>query len=80
MVLRIAAQEGRVLVSHDVSTIPGHLREFVGQHDSPGVILIPQALAIGKAIESLLVVCHACDCRDLKNRVCLIPSLAMYGF
>ena len=79
-VLAVAAQEQRVLVSHDASTMPHHLREFVRERISPGVILIPQGLSVGKAIENLLLICDGCDSQDLENRVCLTPSLAMYGF
>jgi hypothetical protein len=79
-VLTVAAQEHRVLVSHDFSTLPDHLREFVCERTSPGVILIPQEFSIGKAIESLLLVCEACDPPDLENRICLLPSFVMYGF
>ena len=78
-VLTLAARESRVLVSHDVSTLPGHLCEFVRERSSPGVILIPQDLSVGKAIENLLLICEACDPPDLENRVCLLPSLVMYG-
>jgi hypothetical protein len=80
VVLLAAAQDHRVLVSHDVSTMPGHLRNFVRTSASPGVILIPQDLSIGKAIESLLLICEACDTPDLANRICLVPSLVMVGF
>ena len=79
VVLGVAAQERRVLVSHDVSTIPSHLWEFVRERSSPGVILIPQELSIGKAIENILLICEACDPRELENRVCLVPSLVTYG-
>lgn len=79
-VLAVAAQEQRVLVSHDASTMPYHLREFARERISPGVILIPQGLSVGKAIENLLLICDGCDPQDLENRVCLAPSLAMYGF
>jgi hypothetical protein len=79
-VLSATAQEHRVLVSHAVSTMPGHLREFVRERTSPGVLVIPQELSIGKAIENLLLISEACDPRDLENRVCLVPSLVMYGF
>lgn len=78
IVLGVAAIGNRVLVSHDVSTLAGHFRQFVRGRGSPGVILIPQLLAIGAAIESLLLVCDACDPRDLEKRICLIPSLRMY--
>ncbi len=79
-VLAVAADEARVLVSHDVTTMPGHFREFVMQRASPGVILIPQELGIGVAIEALFLICDACEPEDLQNTVCLIPSLAMLRF
>jgi hypothetical protein len=80
VVLLAAAQDQRVLVSHDVSTMPGHLRNFVSTSPSPGVILIPQDLSIGKAIEYVLLICEACDAPDLANRLCLAPSLVIVGF
>jgi hypothetical protein len=78
--LAIAAGDRRVLVSHDVSTMPDALREYVRHRVSPGVILVPQQLSIGKAIESILFISEACDERDLANRVCLVPSLVTLGF
>ncbi len=46
-VLAVAAHEERVLVTHDISTMPAHLRDFVSERSSPGVIVVPQNLAIG---------------------------------
>jgi hypothetical protein len=79
-VLDLAARDGRVLVSHDVSTMPDHFREYTRRRPSPGLILIPQELSIGKAIEQILLICEACEAPDLVNRICLVPSLVMYGF
>jgi Domain of unknown function (DUF5615) len=31
VVLELAAGDGRILVSHDVNTMPGHFRTFVGE-------------------------------------------------
>lgn len=77
-VLAVAAQEGRVLVSHDVSTMPNHLRAMVAKTNSPGVILIPQRLPVAEAIDLLLLVCEAAEPEDLENGICLLPSLSMY--
>ena len=78
-VLAAAAEDNRVLVSHDVNTMEGHFREFIGQQNSPGLVLIPQKrISIGEAIESLLLVWEVLDAADLENRVCLIPSLVIY--
>jgi hypothetical protein len=43
-VLARAADEGRMLVSHDVNTMPRHFTEFIKTRTSPGVILINQDL------------------------------------
>ncbi|SRR5260370_20620148 len=79
-VLLAAAQEDRILVTHDISTMPTHLRDFVRERSSPGVIVVPQNLAIGAAIEHLLLICEACNALDLQDRLCLIPSLVMFGW
>jgi hypothetical protein len=78
IVLAIAANEDRVLVSHDVNTLPGHFSEFVRGRSSPGLVLIPQQLPVGAAIESLLILCEVCGMHELENRICLIPSLLIY--
>ena len=80
VVLDMAARDRRVLVSHDVSTMPDHFREYIRRRTSPGLVLVPQELSIGKAIENILVICEACDEADLENRICLLQSLAMYRF
>jgi predicted nuclease of predicted toxin-antitoxin system len=45
-VLAIAAQEGRVLVSHDNRTMPSHFAEFIARNTSPGVVIASQRLGI----------------------------------
>jgi hypothetical protein len=49
-VLALAAEQHRVLVSHDVGTMPAHFRVFrsAGKR-SAGVFLVPQSLDIGTA-------------------------------
>jgi hypothetical protein len=79
-VLAAAAQQSRVLVSYDIRSIPAHLRDFIRENDSPGVILIPQRMRIGSAIENLQLVCEVCDASDSANTICLLPSLVMIGF
>ena len=42
-VLLRAAIDGRILVSHDVSTMPGSFEQFIGAGSgSPGLFLVPQ--------------------------------------
>ncbi len=56
-VLEWAAGEGRVLLTHDVTTMP---RYASNRHEAglpmPGVFLIPQNRRIGDVIESLLLI------------------------
>ena len=50
-VLALAAEHGRILVSHDFQTMPHHFAVFLQAHGStPDLILVPQHLAIGEAI------------------------------
>lgn len=44
-VLAVAASEGRILVTHDRKTMPGHFAEFIATQTSPGVIVVPQKIA-----------------------------------
>ncbi|MCX6590844.1 MAG: DUF5615 family PIN-like protein [Acidobacteria bacterium] len=75
-VLALAAEDSRILVSHDFHTMPAHFREFAREHRSPGVLLIAQDLPVGRAIDSLLLVWEGSVAADWENRVCLVPSLA----
>ena len=40
-VLQIAAGDGRVLVSRDITTMPDHFARFVAHQESPGILLDP---------------------------------------
>lgn len=53
-VLKIAADDGRLLVSHDVSSMPENFAIFLETENSPGVVLIPQDLPYNEAIERLI--------------------------
>lgn len=56
-VLEWAAQQGRVVVSHDVSTLRKHAYERVAAGlRMPGVFDLPNTLSIGRAIDDLLLV------------------------
>ena len=54
--LELAAQQDRILITHDRQTMTRHFRERVdAEKPSPGVFIVPQQLsAIGEIIESLL--------------------------
>ena len=72
-VLRIAAEDSRVLVSADLRTMSVHFHSFVAAHESPGVLLIPSSRSIGAAIEGLFFVWLTWTPDDLHNRVQWLP-------
>jgi len=72
-VLALAAQQQRVLVSHDVGTMPAHFRAFTNAGKSAGVFLMPQSLDIGTAIDELLLVWLASDASEWEDRLLWLP-------
>ncbi len=73
-VLALAAGQQRVIVSHDVGTMPAHFREFrkTGKH-SAGVFLVPQSLDCGTAVEELLLIWLASEASEWENRLEWLP-------
>jgi len=61
-VLSIAADLGRILVSHDRRTTPAHSAQFLTNRSSPGLIIVDQDLDIGRSIEELLLIWTATGC------------------
>jgi hypothetical protein len=73
-VLLLAAEQQRVLVSHDVGTMPVHFRNFrsEGRH-SAGLFLIPQRLDLGTAIDELLLIWLASEASEWEDRIEWLP-------
>lgn len=73
-VLALAADQQRVLVSHEVGTMPAHFRALreSGKH-SGGVFLIPQTLDIGTAIDELLLIWLASEASEWIDRLEWLP-------
>jgi hypothetical protein len=72
-VLRISAESGRVLVSHDRKTMPGYFARFLEDGVSPGLIVVSQDLDIGSAIEDILLIWTATDVADWAGRIGFVP-------
>ena len=68
-VLELAADEGRVLVSGDVTTMPLHFAVFLATRPSPGVILVPSRVTVGEAIERLLMIWLSWGAEDIENQM-----------
>ncbi len=56
-VLEWAAQEGRVLFTHDVNTMTYHAyRRAKDGHPMPGLFAVPRDVPIGRAIDDVLLI------------------------
>ncbi len=70
-VLEIAAQQGRILVSHDRRTMVDHFRtrqEEEGK-SSPGVFLVTQSARIGELVEAIIMVWAASERVEWENQL-----------
>lgn len=73
-VLEWAAQEGRVVLTHDVSTMTAHAAARVsGGLPMPGVFAVSQSLAIGKAIEEILLLAECSLAGEWEGQVRYLP-------
>jgi hypothetical protein len=74
-VLGIAAQAGRVLVSHDISTMSQAFAQFRRGGNSPGVLLVPQLWALVQTIENLILIWDLTTSAEWADRICYLPTL-----
>jgi hypothetical protein len=72
-VLTMAAESGRILVSHDRKTMPSYFTRFRETRSSPGIIIVAQNLDIGAAIEDLLLIWAATNAEEWAERIGFVP-------
>jgi uncharacterized protein DUF5615 len=74
-VLRLAASQSRILVSHDKRTMPKALASFVASGGtSPGVVLvIPQSAPICDVVDALILIWADDRTNDWENLIVKIP-------
>lgn len=74
VVLNWAATEGRVLLTHDVQTMPAHAYERVrNMLPMPGVFVVPQNEAIGRIIEDLILLAECSRDGECEGQVHYLP-------
>lgn len=72
-ILEWAAQNGRVLLTHDVSTMTGWATErFQRGEQIAGMLVIPQAAPIGGIIEDLLLAAASAP-EEFENQIVYLP-------
>jgi len=72
-VLAWAAEEGRLVVSHDYRTMPRHFATFVTTRTSAGVIMVSQALPLSDVVADLLLIWEASEAEEWINRFDTLP-------
>lgn len=73
-VLEWAAQEGRVLLTHDVATITRYAYDRVRQSQTmPGVIEVSTDAPVGRVIEDVLVLVECGQEGELEGQVQYLP-------
>ena len=72
-VLKIAAKERRILVSHDHRTMPKHFADFIVENISYGVFIIPQNILISEAIDNLILIWVVSEVDEWINRIVYLP-------
>lgn len=72
-VLALAAAAGRLLVTHDLKTMPRHFGNFIETSVSPGVLLVPQSLAPAAAAEEILLIWSVTRADEWTNRLVCLP-------
>jgi hypothetical protein len=74
-VLVFAAEQNRILVTHDRHTMPWHFGEFLARGESsPGVFLVSQNAPVADVIEQLVLIWAASDADEWKDRIVNIPE------
>jgi hypothetical protein len=74
-VLALAAAQDRILVSHDFQTMPRHFADLVqARGASPGLIIVPQYMRIGRAVDELVLIWGASEADEWTNRIAWLPQ------
>lgn len=72
-VLARAASERRILVTHDLRTMPRHFAEFTAKRASAGVVIVPQSMPTNVVVEDLLLIHAATEADEWTNRLVFLP-------
>ncbi len=72
-VLALAARDGRILVTHDQSTMPRHFAAFIAREQSPGVLVVPRHHPLKQIVDDLIVIWSATEAEEWTNRILYLP-------
>jgi hypothetical protein len=73
-ILEWAATADRILLTHDVSTIPPAVAQRIAEAKKmPGAFLVPCQMPIGQVIEELQFLCVETEPSEWNNRILYLP-------
>jgi hypothetical protein len=79
--LERAAQEGRILVSHDRRTMLAHFRaRLEAGKSSPGLFVVSQGTPVGRVVEAIVFVWSASDPDEWRDQIYHLPALLPHIF
>ena len=73
-ILEWAANENRILLTHDVNTMTAHVYARVkSELPMPGIFVVPQTLSISQVIEDLLLIAECSVEGEFDGQVLYLP-------
>ena len=73
-ILAWAAQNQRILLTHDRRTMPRHVKDrLIHAQFVWGVVVVPQSLPIGDAIKDIMLCNESVEAEELFNQVWYLP-------
>ena len=72
-VLQFAANQQRILVSHDQRTMPSHFAKFITNYQSYGVLIIPKRLPTLEVAENIVLIWETFIDEEWINRIAFLP-------
>ncbi|MAT95955.1 MAG: hypothetical protein CL608_02210 [Anaerolineaceae bacterium] len=67
-ILSWAAREERILLTHDFKTMPQHVADALASGQNiAGVIVVPQSMPIGEAIQDILLLAEHCSPEEMQD-------------
>jgi hypothetical protein len=73
-VLACAAEEQRIVLTHDVATLLALANQRVlAAEPMPGVIAVAQSVPAGAVVDDLLLISECSDASEWQDQVCYLP-------
>ncbi|MEW6128039.1 MAG: DUF5615 family PIN-like protein [Acidobacteriota bacterium] len=72
--LEYAASENRLLLTHDLKTMPEHAATRLAENQPmTGIIVVPRSLTINQAIDELEIIALCSETAEWHKRICILP-------